>query len=39
MPFQSTVRIDQTTGIVGDIILDGPLWSQPAVLNLSLIHI
>ena len=33
MPFQSTVRIDQTTGIVGDIILDGPLWSQPAVLN------
>ena len=32
MPFQSSVRIDQTTGIVGDIILDGPLWSQPGNL-------
>lgn len=31
--FQSSVRIDQTTGIVGDVILDGPLWAQPAILN------
>ena len=33
MPFQSTVRIDQTTGIVGDIVLDGPQRGQPAILN------
>lgn len=33
MPFQANVRIDQTTGIVGDIVLDGPLQSQPAILD------
>ena len=33
MPFQATVRIDQTTGTVGDIVLDGPLRGQPAILN------
>ena len=33
MPFQSTVRIDQTTGIVGDIIIDGPMIGVPAILN------
>ena len=33
MPFQSTVRINQTTGIVGDIVLDGPLIGAPAILN------
>ena len=33
MVFQSTVRIDQTTGIVGDIILDGPQRGQPAILR------
>ena len=33
MPFQSTVRINQTTGVVGDIVLDGPLRGQPAILN------
>lgn len=31
--FQPSVRIDQTTGIVGDIVLDGPLWGQPGILN------
>ncbi len=33
MAFQSTVRIDQTTGIVGDIILDGPMRAQPGILS------
>ena len=33
MPFQSTVRINQTTGVVGDIVLDGPLRAQPGILN------
>ena len=33
MPFQSTVRVNQTTGIVGDIVLDGPLIGQPGILN------
>ena len=33
MPFQSTVRINQTTGIVGDIVLDGPIIGAPAILN------
>ena len=33
MAFQSTVRIDQTTGVVGDIILDGPMIGIPAILN------
>ena len=33
MPFQTEVRIDQTTGIVGDIVLDGPLRGQPGILN------
>ena len=33
MPFQSTVRVDQTSGVVGDVILDGPLWAQPGILN------
>ena len=32
MPFQASVRIDQTTGIVGDIVLDGPLRGQPGIL-------
>lgn len=33
MPFQSTIRVDQTTGIVGDIVLEGPVMGQPAILN------
>ena len=33
MTFQSTVRINQTTGIVGDIVIDGPQRGQPAILN------
>lgn len=32
MPFQASVRIDQTTGIVGDIVLDGPMRGQPGIL-------
>jgi len=32
MPFQQTVRTDQTTGIVGDIVIDGPLRGQPGIL-------
>lgn len=31
--FQSTVRIDQTTGIVGEIILSGPHRAKPAILS------
>ena len=31
--FQSTVRIDQATGVVGEIILDGPKRAAPAILN------
>lgn len=33
MAFQSTVRIDQTTGIVGDIVIDGPQRGRSAILN------
>ena len=33
MPFQTEVRINQTTGIVGDVVLDGPLRGQPGILN------
>ncbi len=33
MGFQSQVRIDQTTGVVGDIILDGPMRAQPGILS------
>ena len=33
MAFQSTVRIDQTTGIVGEIILSGPHRAQPGILS------
>ena len=32
MPFQSTVRIDQTTGIVGDIVLEGANDGRPGIL-------
>ena len=32
MPFQSNVRINQTTGIVGDVVLQGPLMAQPGIL-------
>ena len=32
MPFQQTVRINQTTGVVGDIVIDGPLRGQPGIL-------
>ena len=32
MPFQSTVRIDQTSGIVGDIVLEGATDGQPGIL-------
>ena len=33
MAFQSTVRIDQTTGIVGEVILSGPQRAQPGILS------
>ena len=33
MGFQSQVRINQTTGIVGDIIIDGPMRAQPGILS------
>lgn len=36
MPFQSSVRIDQTTGVVGDIIIDGPMRGVPAILSSTL---
>ena len=32
MPFQQNVRINQTTGIVGDIVFDGPLRGQTGIL-------
>jgi len=32
-PFQSTIRINQTTGIVGEVILDGPMRAQPGILR------
>lgn len=35
MSFQSTVREDQTTGIVGDIIFDGPTRVRPINVNSS----
>lgn len=31
--FQSSVRINQTTGVVGEIILSGPSRARPAILN------
>ena len=31
--FQSTVRIDQTTGIVGDIVIEGATDGTPAILQ------
>lgn len=31
-PFQTEVRIDQTTGIVGEIIYSGPTRAQPGIL-------
>lgn len=33
MSFQSTVRADQSIGIVGEIILDGPTRSEPAQID------
>lgn len=33
MPLQSTVRIDQTTGIVGDIAFGGPYRAEDGILN------
>lgn len=33
MTFQSTVRIDQTTGIVGEILFDGPQRAESKILN------
>lgn len=33
MTFQNTVRIDQTTGIIGEIILGGPTRAQPQILS------
>ena len=33
MGFQSQVRIDQTTGVIGDIIIDGPMRAQPGILS------
>ena len=35
MTFQSTVRDDQTTGIVGEIIFDGPTRAKPLNVNSS----
>lgn len=31
--FQNTVRINQTTGVIGEIILSGPSRAQPAILS------
>lgn len=33
MGFQSTVRLDQTDGIVGEVIFGGPLRAEPKTLN------
>ncbi len=33
MTFQSTVRIDQTTGIVGDVYISGPMEGKPGILQ------
>ena len=33
MTFQSTVRVDQTTGIVGEIIYDGPTRAKPIIVD------
>jgi len=33
MSFQSTVRLNQTDGIVGDIAFDGPLRANPGILE------
>ena len=35
MTFQSTVRQDQTTGIVGEILFDGPTRAKPINVNSS----
>jgi len=32
-PFQSSVRLAQTTGIVGEIIFDGPQRARPVILR------
>lgn len=33
MAFQSTIRFDQTSGIVGEIIKDGPHRAKPVILS------
>lgn len=33
MAFQSTVRIDATDGIVGEIAFGGPFYAEPKILN------
>lgn len=33
MPVQSTVRRDQASGFVGDIVISGPMRGMPAILN------
>ncbi len=33
MPFQTTVRIDQTSGIVGEVIFIGPQRAQPKTIR------
>lgn len=35
MPFQNTVRRDQATGIVGDLVIGGPVRGQPGILASS----
>lgn len=35
MTFQSTVRQDQTTGIVGEVLFDGPTRAKPINVNSS----
>lgn len=32
MSFQSTVNTTQATGVVGDILIDGPMRAQPGIL-------
>lgn len=33
MPFQSTVRSEQTTGVAGELAFEGPLRAQTGILN------
>lgn len=33
MSFQSTVALDQGFGVIGEILLDGPLRAQPGILK------